>query len=252
VNQQPLLFWGGAGMFALAALFAALVFLKPIEITGVNGWLKPLKFAVSIGIYYWTIAFLLQYVPGAPGVRLVSTGTFVLLAWEIVCIGGPAARGVRSHFNDTTAFDGLIFGSMGMAITAAILLAAWLTWLFFTEPVKLPPAYLLGIRLGLILFVAASFEGFAMVARLSHSVGVPDGGPGLPLVNWSTRGGDLRIPHFLGMHALQILPMAGYFLADKLDEPLASRCVIALAALMILVTVGVAVQALSGRPLIRL
>jgi hypothetical protein len=63
----------------------------------------------------------------------------------------------------------------------------------------------------------------------AHTVGGPDGGPGLPGVGWSVQHGDLRAPHFLGLHALQVLPILVWLLTRRrVDE--ARRARIALAA----------------------
>jgi len=125
-----------------------------------------------------------------------------------VIVMGQAGRVVRSHFNLDTPFDSTLFNLMGVAIIVNIVTAAiFCRWTFRAAP----SPYVWGIRMGLVSFVIFAMEGMIMAQRLAHSVGVPDGGPGLPVVNWSTTGGDLRIAHFLGMHALQLLPLVGFF-----------------------------------------
>jgi len=57
--------------------------------------------------------------------------------------------------------------------------------------------------------------GGFMASSFSHNVGGPMGGDGLPLVNWSTKIGDLRVGHFIGMHALQIIPFIGFLIEKK-------------------------------------
>jgi hypothetical protein len=163
------------------------------------------------------------------------------------------ARGVTSHFNDTTAFDSAVFGVMGASITLNIMVAAYVALKFWKTEAKISAPYLWGIRIGLTIFVLASLEGFAMVSHAAHSVGVPDGGPGLPLVNWSTRGGDLRVAHFFGIHALQVLPLAGCLLSTRRAKSLTSnavRWVQAGGAVYALLALLLFLWAMAGMPLV--
>jgi hypothetical protein len=212
----------------------------------VNPWIKPIKFAVSIGIYYWTIAWLLQYVAQAPAAAWIGTGTFWLLVYEMVCIGLQAARGLRSHFNASTPFNQFVFATMGIAIFVNTLLASWLLWLFLAKRTGLAPGYLVGIRIGLLLAVLASLQGLIMVRRMAHAVGAPDDGPGLPFLNWSRRGGDLRVAHFLGLHGLQVMIVCGYLFSGRPTTVAAAGIIYAL------VTVQFLRRGLHGRPVIAL
>src|SRR5262245_5635397 len=253
---NPLLFVIAVAHVILLLIMTGVAPFDGREVMGINPWIKPIKFAASIAIYALTMGWLLYESPlKEKAKRRASWAIAATLIIEIALITMQAARGVTSHFNNATAFDSAVFSVMGAAITLNILVAAYVGLKFWNTDSKLPVPYLWGIRIGLTIFALASLEGFVMVGQSAHSVGVPDGGPGLPLVNWSTRGGDLRVAHFFGMHALQVLPLAGYLLSTRRAEALTSNAVrwvqaggvgYALLALLLFL------WAMAGRPLFSL
>jgi hypothetical protein len=209
-------------MIAVTAVSLAGLALDDRLVAGVPAWLKPFKFAVSIAVYTTTVAWLLSLLAERRRRLGWWLGTVIaaMLALEMVAIVGQAARGRMSHFNNVTPQDTVIYALMG--VTIAVVWVATLVLAVLLLIQRLPERdNALAVRFGLVLALAGMGVGFLMTMPTSaqlaggdaptvigaHSVGVEDGGAGLPLVGWSTTGGDLRIGHFIGMHALQFLPL---------------------------------------------
>jgi hypothetical protein len=254
--RNPLLFDVGAAHIILLFFMMMIAPFDDRLVMGINPWIKPMKFASSIAIYLLTMGWLLYELPLTEKMkRRVSWIIAVTLVVEIVLISLQAARGVTSHFNNTTPFNRAVFTVMGASIVFNILVAAYVALKFWRTEARIPAPYLWGIRIGLTIFVLASLEGFAMVRNSAHSVGVPDGGAGLPFVNWSTRGGDLRVAHFFGIHALQVLPLASYLLSTRRAGSStinAVRWVQIGGAVYALLALLLFLWALAGKPLISL
>jgi hypothetical protein len=84
----------------------------------------------------------------------------------------------------------------------------------------------------------------------AHTVGAPDGGPGLPLTGWSREHGDLRVPHFVGMHAVQLLPLTAWLLGLLVPTAWQRRAAFAAAAGYYALFVILLVEALGGHPVV--
>jgi hypothetical protein len=223
-----------AGLLMLGVLGATLVGLlvDPRIVTGVPVWLKPAKFAVSIAIYTLTLAWIFSLLPEWPRTRrLVGWTTAVTLVLEIVIIAVQAFRGTTSHFNVGTAFDGVLFSIMGLAIVVQTLSTVAVAVALWRHPF-VDRALGWALRLGVTMTIVGAMTGALMTqptpAQLdaaraggrmtvvgAHTVGAADGGPGLPGTGWSTEHGDLRVPHFLGLHAMQVLPVIALGLARR-------------------------------------
>jgi hypothetical protein len=187
-------------------------------ITGVPAWMKPLKFAISTIAYCLTFLYLLTFVQGYPRiVKFIGTITAICLAAEIVLITLQVLRGTSSHFNFTTLFNGIVFETMGGFVTVLWLAGSVLVVLLLRQRLS-DIAWTWALRFSIITALTGMAVAFLMIAQPgatigisgAHSVGVADGGAGLPFLGWSTVGGDLRIPHFFGLHGLQVLLIVGW------------------------------------------
>lgn len=242
--KNETLFWFGTFNLLAAAFFLLAAWLKPIEFAGVNAWYKPLKFALSIGILAWTVGLYGSFLPHKQGISALSWILVISLGFELIYIGIQAARGQGSHFNLSTPFYARLYTLMALAATVATLAVGYLGIRFFMSDFPdLPQSLIWAIRLGIILFVVFSLEGFVMGSRMTHTVGAADGSPGLPLLNWSRLWGDLRVAHFVGMHALQVLPLLAYYLLKDLRLVWISFLIYAALAVWVLW------QALQAKPL---
>ncbi len=206
-ERNTLLFWFGWFNVGMLVLGIIMFFIDDTIITGVNAWIKPIKFSLSITIYAWTFAWLLAYLPEQKKAHRIAWLVVICMLAENVLIYMQAFRGVRSHFNIDTLFDGMVFNIMGWFIILNTLTILYTIKLFFSPNVKLEPVMLWAWRAGLILFFLGGISGGIMAARLAHTVGAADGGPGVPFFNWSTVAGDVRMAHFFTLHGLQLIPL---------------------------------------------
>lgn len=211
-RRNPVLYWFGWIMLATYIGAGLLYFLDQREIMGINAWIKPMKFSLSILIYSWTFGWMLDYLTNPTARRWITISATATMTVEIFLIVMQAARGTTSHFNVHTGFDGAVFGIMGFFIALNSLTNLYALLQFLTGRSTLTGAQRAAWQAGLILLLLGNVSGGWMVSTLSHTVGADDGGPGLPFLNWSTVAGDIRAAHFATLHGLQVLPLVTHWL----------------------------------------
>lgn len=265
-QEKPLMVTGLL-MAVLAPVFGVLMLLDPRLVEGAPAWLKPAKFAVSTAIYSVTLAWISGYLAGWPRVRRIAAWTTaVVFIGEVALIAMQAARGTTSHFNTSTPFDAIVFAVMGTAIGIQTVAAASVAVALWRQGFD-DRALGWALRLGMTITIAGAFTGPLMtrptaaqleLARATHqmpragahTVGAPDGGPGLPGTGWSLEHGDVRVPHFVGLHAMQVLPLALLAFGRRRREASRVRFVIGLGLSYATLFGILLAQALSGQSVI--
>jgi hypothetical protein len=244
-NNSPVFYYCGLAHLVLLILLLIVMQFDHRQLMGINLWIKPIKFAISIAIYCLTWPLLLPYLPFERLKKRFANFTAFAMSFEMLAITIQAARGQLSHYNNTSAYNALVFALMGIIIVSQTLFALYIGIKFFkVKAQQISPALLWAIRLGIITACVFAMQGGLMASRLAHTVGAADGGPGLPLFNWSRIAGDLRIAHFVGLHALQIIPLFVILTGVKSARP-----VIAFASVYFVLISFLFYNALLGRPL---
>lgn len=250
----------GWALLLVVPIFAALAMFVQAAAVGtaatVNPWIKPIKFSMSFSTFASTISLLLMalQIPRWQ-LTLVRRAIAASVALEILSLAGQAWRSAY-HLSGHSLLDSSlaqITNSMVMVNTGIV---CWMLAMFCANRVHtdwIDWPMVSAIRYSIVIFLAGNAIGGYMLARGSHTVGVADGGPGLPFVNWSVIGGDLRIAHFIAIHAIQIVPLFAYILSQMAPIPAVKHRRMAVGALAIVVSVAVGatfVQAALGRPLL--
>ncbi len=215
-RESPFLYW-----VVVIHLVSAIICILGLAIDdrmlmGVNVWIKPLKFSISDAIYMSTVGYLITLYPYTRRKKSIINNTVaVTLLIELFIIVGQAVRGVQSHYNMQSPIDGILFGLMGLFVGINVLIM--LLFIFDTIRKKLDTSKVIqwAILMGWLIVFFGSWIGGQMISQMAHNVGVSDGGAGLPLVNWSTVAGDLRVAHFFGLHGIQIVPLFAFLISKK-------------------------------------
>lgn len=249
--RNPILYRVGLVNFILFVLVIIPFFLDDRLVAGINPWIKPMKFCLSVGIYCWTIGWILFDIQQKKWTHYLSLVIGITMVIEIFVILYQASRGVMSHYNFETPFDSILFGLMGIMIGINTISVVFIFVLLLKPIPHLNGLYLQTLRIAFVIFLLGSYIGSQMISNEGHNIGVPDGGPGLPFFNWSTIGGDLRIAHFMGLHSIQILPLLAHTIIKKSNLPSLTKRIIVTSSIIgfIIVISLLWSQALKGMPL---
>jgi hypothetical protein len=255
---DPVLSRLGWALLLVIPVFATLALVVPAGTLAVNPWIKPIKFSMSFSTFASTISlFLLALRIPKWQLTLARRAIAISVAFEILSLAAQAWRSAY-HLSGQSLLDTSLAQVANSMVMVNAAIVCWMLALFCANRIhtdRIDWPMVSAVRYSIVIFLAGNAIGGYMLARGSHTVGTADGGPGLPFVNWSVIGGDLRIAHFIAIHAIQIVPLFAYILSQMSPVLPVKHRRIAAGALALAVSMAVGatfVQAALGHPLLSL
>ncbi|MCW2632852.1 MAG: hypothetical protein JWR88_1814 [Pseudonocardia sp.] len=266
----PRILWvGGTVLLVVMVVHVVALMITGGSWTGPVSLRKPATFAETGWLLAWSVALILPTLRARPWQRHLIGGATLLFGFgETAIIGIQAWRGVPSHYNFSTPLDAALMRG-GAAGTAGVFLIAVIVLLVVAlRSRQTAPAVRLGVVAGIAVLLTGCVIGLVMIFNNSGvyqgSVGAGFGerttgylgpdpatvGQEYVLIHPDTAGGDLVLPHAIGVHGLLLLAVPAVLLARTALSGRRQLQVVAVAVGAVLTAFGtLLVHALRQQPL---
>lgn len=237
-GYQKILYTTGFLLLASAIFHSVVLIISGGSLEGDVSFRKAITFGEAFGLTVCSLAWFLTFLPKKRALWWMLCGIYAIATFlEVLMVTMQVWRGVPSHFNFTSRFDAAVFGIMGLSISLHLPLILVVLVLSFSS-LKAPDSLKWAIRAGMVLLMASQVFGTLMIFRGNNTFGL---------------AGQMKIPHALGLHAVQVLPVIAWLLMFRnWHEHQRTRLVIFASASYAALVAVTASQALNGLPVFEL
>jgi len=190
-SYQRFAYWSGALLLLSGACHALVFLVDGGSWEGPVSWRKPIVFGLSFGISVLTLAWIVGLLRVRKSTGWITLGILsVASVGEVFLISMQKWRGVPSHFNESTPFNGMVFSIMGMLVALIALVTLFIAIRSFGS-MDAPPSLSWAVRSGLVLMLVSQAVGVQMIIEEGNTYGSE---------------GALKVPHAFTLHVIQVLP----------------------------------------------
>ncbi len=219
-------------LLILSALFhTGVLVVTGGSLEGDVSWRKPILFGEAFGLTVLSVAWVMNFLPRKRVKGWLLLGTLGVSNFtEVSWVSLQQWRGVPSHFNFGTPFDAALFNANGVviALTATVITIVAI-WSFLS--LQAPPSLARAIRISMVLLVVAQIFGILIILNgIPKVLDLQTGeiiSEGARTAYIFGEAGDMKVPHALTLHAVQVLPVLAWLLLfTNWSENRRSRAVI--------------------------
>jgi hypothetical protein len=203
--EQLVLFAAGIILMASGCLHVLVWLADGGSLEGPVSWRKPILFGVSAGATLLSLGWVVGTMRQRTGDLVLAGALAAAMLVEVGLITLQQWRGVASHFNRATAFDGTVLAWIESLIVLVTFVIAELTRRSF-GPLRAALDVALAIRGGMALLLFSCLLGFVLVAWGNHQVAAGRS----PEIYGAA--GVMKFPHGVPMHAIQFIPILAWLL----------------------------------------